>query len=114
MKKAKISYFGIIFWLHLILIIIANISPILFSWHLILIGGIILILQFVFLHGCILTKQQFGKNDDLTFYTVYLEMMGFKPNRKVLKKYLQFVHPFVLLFVALVLQVYLKFEPLLF
>lgn len=47
MKSEKISYFGLIFWFHLTLIIFANLSPILFSWPLISVGAVVLIIQFL-------------------------------------------------------------------
>jgi hypothetical protein len=77
--------FGIIFWTHLILIIAAYLSPILFRWELISIGVLYLIIQQIIWRGCVLTIAQFGKDPYNTFYYKYLTLLGFKPDKKKLK-----------------------------
>jgi hypothetical protein len=104
--------FGIIFWTHLILIIAAYLSPILFRWGLISIGVLYLIIQQIIWRGCVLTIAQFGKDPYNTFYYKYLTLLGFKPDKKKLKFIMTYIMPFLVLLFALFLQIILKFKPL--
>lgn len=106
--------FGFIFWLHLTLIILAYLSPILFNWKLILFGVIILFLQELIFQGCFLTHAQFGKDRYMTFYYRYLILMGFKPNKEKLKFLMAWIMPLIVLDLSLILQILLKFRPLIF
>ena len=106
--------FGFIFWVHLFLILIAYLSPLLFRWQLILIGVIVLFLQWIFFQGCILTHAQFGKDKYMTFYYKYLTLMGISVDKKKLKFLMTWIMPFLVLFVALTLQYYLSFNPLIY
>jgi hypothetical protein len=106
------SKFGIIFWTHLILIITAYLSPILFRWEIIGIGVLYLVIQQIILKGCVLTIAQFGKDPYNTFYYKYLTLLGFKPNKKKLKFIMTYIMPFVVLSLALFLQIILKFQPI--
>ena len=69
MKKE--SDFGLIFWIHLIIILIAYLSPFLFKWQIVIIGAILLYAQEILIDGCILTHARFGKDKDMTFYYPY-------------------------------------------
>jgi hypothetical protein len=100
------NLFGWEFWVHLPLVLIANFSPVLVSWKIIILGTVLLWIQYAIFSGCVLTNKQFGKSNDLTFYTVYLEKMGFRVNRLKFKRYMRYIHPFVLGVVAFVLQYY--------
>jgi hypothetical protein len=104
--------FGIIFWFHLILIVTAYLSPILFRWEIIGIGVLYLLIQQIILKGCVLTIAQFGKDPYNTFYYKYLTLLGFKPNKKKLKFIMAYITPFVVLSFALFLQIILKFQPI--
>ncbi len=113
--KKKENLFGFIFWLHLSLILIAYLSPFLFNYKLILTGIIILFLEYAIFQGCILTNAQFGKKDkNMTFYTIYLEMLGFHFNRKKLKFFIRYIMPFIVLALALIWQVMLGFDVLIY
>jgi len=109
-----IKFIGIIFWSHLILILIAYSSPFLFSWKLILLGVVVLLTQFVVLKKCILTTLQFGDKKYITFYTLYLEKLGLKFNRKKLYILMRYIMPFIVLLVALIWQILLKHKPIFF
>lgn len=105
----KNKLFGFTFYIHLILIIIAYSSPFLFNWKLIALGIIILFIEYFLFEGCILTNIQFGKKQkDLTFYTIYLELLGFKFNRKKLKFFIRYIMPFIVLAISLIWQEILK------
>jgi hypothetical protein len=49
----------------------------------------------------------------MTFYTPYLEKMGLKFNRRKFMIYMKWFHPFVILLMALVIQIGFKYQPLL-
>lgn len=111
--KKNIKLFGVVFWIHLFLIILAYSSPFLFDWKLILIGVIMLLLQFIILKQCVLTTAQFGDEKYMTFYTIYLEILGFKFRRKSIYIFMRYVMPFIVLIIALLYQVIFEFKPLL-
>lgn len=107
--------FGSIFWLHLALIILAYLSPFLINWKIILLGIILLWIEYAVFQGCPLTHAQIGKKDkEITFYTIYLEKMGFNFERKIVKNFFRNIMPFIVLAVAILWQVILGKNPLLF
>ena len=89
-------------------------SPFLFDWKLILIGVIILLLQFIILKQCILTTAQFGDEKYITFYTIYLEMLGFKFKQRNIYIFMRYLMPFIVLIIALLYQVIFGFDALIF
>jgi len=114
MTKQNTKMFGLMFWIHLILIITAYLSPILFNWKYILIGVILLISQYLLFNFDIFNKLQFGKEEYLTFYTKYLEYFGFRPNRKKLRIFMWYIMPFIILIIALIWQIIFDKIPLIF
>jgi hypothetical protein len=106
--------FGIIFWLHLVFILIAYSSPILFRWQLIFFGVLFLFLQQIIFQGCLLTHAQFGKDPYMTFYYRYLTLMGFSVNKKKLKFLMAWIMPLIVFSVSLLLQKVLGIKPLIF
>ncbi|MFH1290838.1 MAG: hypothetical protein ABIH92_05535 [Nanoarchaeota archaeon] len=106
--------FGIIFWLHLILILIADSSPILFRWQLIFFGVVFLFLQQIIFQGCLLTHAQFGKDSYMTFYYKYLKLVGFRVNKKKLKFLMAWIMPVIVFLISILLQKILGIKPLLF
>jgi len=107
----KENLFGLYFWLHLPLVLIANLSFLLADYRLIAFGVCLLLLQFFVLKGCILTIKQFRTYKDMTFYTIYLEKIGFKFNRRKFMLYMKYVHPFVILLLAILIQLGLGYIP---
>jgi len=65
MKQEK--DFGVIFFAHLVIILIAYTSPFFFRWQLIMAGVLFLWLQQIIFQGCVLTHAQFGKDPYMTF-----------------------------------------------
>jgi hypothetical protein len=108
------SNFGLIFWLHLSLILVAYLSPILFNWRLILFVVFLYYMQQLIFNGCILTHSQFGKEQNMTFYYPYLKLIGFNPNKRNLKILMSWFMPMIILYLALFIQIGLEFSPLLF
>jgi len=106
-----ISYFGPIFWIHLILIVLAYSSPFLVSWWLIILGILILWVQYYFAKGDLITQAQFGKDLEMTFYTPYIEKTGLKINRRLFLIFIRYIMPFIVLALATVWQVWLGNRP---
>lgn len=104
MKKSEIKLFGPTFWVHLPLVLLANFSWMIVPWNWIAFWTVILIIQYWIFGGCILTNKQFGKGNDYTFYTPYLEMVGVKLNRGKFKIYARYIHPFVLMSLGFTVQ----------
>ncbi len=112
MKQENIKYFGLVFWIHLILVLFAYLSPFLFNWKLILLGIIILFIQYNLIGGCILNKIQFDKTKDITFLYPYLKMLGLNINPYKFKIFIRYYLPFILLLIAIIWQVLLNKAPL--
>lgn len=103
------------FWAHLFVTLLAWMGPFLFSWYLMVVAYTLVQLQFVFLNRCVMNKgHALEEVDDYTFYAFLLEMVGFQPNRKVVKFITRKMIYVGLALVAVLWQVVLGFEPLLF
>jgi hypothetical protein len=103
------------FWFHLFITLLGWVAPFLVSWYVILPIYAILILQFIFLKKCILNKaHDVGEEDNITFYAVVFELMGFKPNRAQLKFYVRKVFYPALSAFTLFWQLGLGIKPLWF
>lgn len=99
--------------IHFILIVVVWSSPLLFDWKIILAGIVGYYLQIVILKGCILTKLQFGLEDDNTFYFYLLKFLGIELNKRRLKIFLDYILPFSLLFISILIQELYNFKPIL-
>lgn len=96
--------FGIIFWLHLILIIAAWTSPLWVDWQLILLGIVALSIQYVVIGGCYLTFKESGKDRDMTFYYYYLSKKYHRLNKRRVKIFIRYILPVLLLAIAYLIQ----------
>jgi len=65
--KKDVEYFGFIFWLHFILVLSSYLLPFLFNWKIIIVGVILLFIQYLLVGGCALNKVQFVNAKDV-FY----------------------------------------------
>lgn len=110
MKESK--DYGIIFWLHLVINIIFLASFILFSWWIILVGVILLELQFIILKGCILSKAEFGKDEACVPY--YFKKWGFIKDKDKTKIFIRYILPFIILGLAILSQLMFNHQPLVF
>jgi len=99
-------------FLHFILICAVLFSPILFPYQLILVGIALYYIQLGLLGGCYLTKTQFGSYDD-TFYYHVLLFFGIPVSKAKVKFFADKVLPACILILALIIQLVLKFNPLL-
>lgn len=118
MNKKLQGDFGLIFWIHLFLILIFIISPFFFAWQWILLFVFVFILQDKFFKNCVLTKAQLRHRDDiaddeLSFYAYYFKKMGIKINPKKVKKYFAWTLLWLVFIFSLFWQIDLGNAPLL-
>jgi|SRR3989344_651997 len=107
--------FGLIFWLHLAVILLIFASPLLVSWKVILSLIAVYYLQLLIFGGCILTKKQFkGADPDTTFYHYYLTKLGFNLGKRAVSNFVDYCLPWVVFSGALVWQIILSKLPLIF
>lgn len=103
--------FELIFWIHLILIILVYASPFLFNFYLMVFLVLLYYLQIIIFNGCILTEKQFGKREHMTFYYYYLTKIGFKVNKRFLYLLMRWIMPLIILSLSLFLRL-LNYAPL--
>lgn len=101
--------------LHAIIIILIWTSPLFLRWPLIIFGIIAYYLQIIFLGDCILTRRQFDvKKRGVTLYYFVLFKMGFRPDMYRVRFVADYIMPWVILGVAIILQLVLNFHPLIY
>ena len=100
---AKKDY-GIIFWIHLAIIVMALLSPFWLSWEIILIGICLGYMQLFLFKGCIFTRFELGSTEE-TFRGHYFRKIGFKINSKKLKLFFYWIEPIMILSLAIIWQV---------
>lgn len=105
--------FGFWFWVHLALIIPAYLSPFLISWKLIILGVLILQIQYWIIGGCFLTHLEMGKDKNETFLWYYLKKICPDIKPKTAKFIIRVVIPIILIALGLLMQSMFGFSPLL-
>lgn len=108
MEKEK--EFGIFFWLHMLFIVPAYLSPLLVSWKLILAGASVVQIQFWTLGGCVITHWEMGKGK--SFLLHYLRKLNPDLTLAAVKR-ISLTLLISVVIVGFVLQHFLGFEPLL-
>lgn len=107
------SDFGLFFWLHLSLILLAYASWFLFSWWIVITGSIILWIQYWFFKGCILTQFHLGKSEgDSAFVSYYFEKINISFDRNKLTFFIHHMVPLILILLTIIWQILLNKEPL--
>ncbi len=106
--------FGIYFWLHLLVLIPAYISPLLFDWKLVILGSALLEIQYYLIGGCFLTHLQLGKDKNETFVWYYLHKIFPSMDAAKTKFIVRIIVPVVLITAAFILQVQYNFKPLIY
>ena len=89
--------------LHLSLILCAYSSPFWLDWRLILFGILLYYAQNMISGGCILTKAQFGSNQE-GFYYHYLKKLGLRLDQRQTNFVVDYVIPVIILSVAILCQ----------
>lgn len=114
----KGSTLNLAYWLHLLLVILAWTGPFLFSWQLMVAGYTIIMLQFLILKKCVVNNMHdLDDSGYYIFYTFLLEQVGIYLSEKGQKRLYIFIRRLLyplLSIVAILWQVYLGFEPLIF
>jgi hypothetical protein len=90
-------------FLHLGLILCAYFSPVWLDWRLILIGILLYSAQNIILGGCILTRAQFGSNEE-GFYYHYLKKLGIRLNKRQTNLLVDYIIPVIIFSTAIVYQ----------
>ena len=106
------SDYGLIFWVHFLLVVMIYLSPFLFKWGIIVLFTVLYYLQLLIVGECVLTKIQFN-DKDITFYNYYLNKIGLRISRKKMSVILTFIIPVIILLITIIWQVTLKKTPLL-
>ena len=108
-KKRRIRFI-----IHLILIILAWLSPFYLNYKIIAFLVILYYIQIIIFKSCLLTTAQFKENaSEMTMYTHSLEKLGFKINRKRLKFISSWIIPLIILFIAIIFQILLNLPTIL-
>ena len=94
----------IVIVLHIIVILLAYSAPFWLDWRLVALGVIVNYIQILIIGGCVLSHVQF-EDKGQTFHEWYLKKSGVKVNRKILNRVLRYIVPFVLLGLAVLIQV---------
>ena len=115
-KVNKIIFgdFGIVFFLHLALILIFYFSPFIFSWKIIIFFLLYICFQEVFFQGCLLSFFQFGRERRKLpfFHFYYLGKMGINLNKKSFNFILVWLVPTGIFIFSLVWQEVFSQKPL--
>jgi hypothetical protein len=109
------SQFGLVFWAHLFITILAWVAPFLFWFPLPIAAYTVVMLQFFVFGRCLMNRQHaLTEDDDMTFYAHVFELMGFKPHRGRLKFFIRRMLYPILAFTTYLWQVVLGYKALLF
>jgi hypothetical protein len=103
--------FGLIFWIHLFLILFSYLSFLYIDWKIIFIGVVLLQLYYFFRGGCDLTFKEFGKDKNITFVWYYLNKIFPKLDQRKTRYFVRFFLPIALILVSAYSQVVLDFKP---
>lgn len=111
--------FGLIFWVHLLVIILYISTPFWLAWQSIFIIAALFYLQTLLFKNCLLTNAQLkGKEDvaehERSFYVYYFKKMGLKFNPAWVKKYFSYSLLWTIFVVALIWQLSLDNRSYLF
>lgn len=114
-KTSTLPKFNLAFWFHLLITLLAWLGPFLFSWYLMVSAYGIVLLQFLIFNRCLLNAAHDLDNDnDNTFYAHLFELLGFQPNKKVLRLWVRRYVYLILAAFTLFWQLGLDQAPLLF
>ncbi|MEK6892689.1 MAG: hypothetical protein AABX07_00635 [Nanoarchaeota archaeon] len=108
--KKKRKDFGMVFWMHLVLVLIYYLTPFLFSWKIVILIALFILLQYKFLGDCFLTNLEF-QQEDKTFFEHYLNKIGISISKKNIDFIAKYIVPFVLPAIAIIWQVLLRHAP---
>lgn len=105
--------FGPIFWLHSTLELLEWFSFLLIDWQIILALLVLLQIQYWVLGGCVLAHVELGKDKDYTFTWYYLVKIFPNLDPKRTTFVLRYVIPILVLALAIYLQIFVGYKPVL-
>lgn len=117
---SKIDHdFGIIFWLHLLFIILFILTPFLVPYYIVFLLVVLFYIQNGLFKNCVLTKAQLRSRenvleDELSFYAYYFKKMGLRVNPKKIKKYFSWSLLWIIFIFSIFWQIDLGNSPLWF
>ena len=103
--------FSLVFWLHILVMLLCATVPFWLDWKLVIVGFVLLHIQWFILGGCFLTFLETGKDPEMSFEYYYLSKLWPWLNKKILKNISLYVTPTIILALALFFQIYLGWEP---
>jgi hypothetical protein len=104
--------FGVIFWVHIMICLIFATTPLWLDWKLVIVGFVLLHIQWFVLGGCFLTFLETGRDRDMSFEYYYLSKIWPGLNKKILKNISLYGTPTLIVVLALFFQIYLDLKPL--
>ena len=105
--------YGAIFWLHTTLELLEWFSFLLIDWQILLALLILLEIQYSVLGGCVLAHIELGKDKNYTFTWYYLVKIFPNLDPKKTTFVLRVIVPFLILVLAIYLQVFVGYKPVL-
>ncbi len=106
--------FGLIFWAHLLVILLWYISPLFLTWYWLLFGTALSYLQGIIIGGCILSHKQFGEDSGETFWRYYLNKLGLNMSKRAAKIVFFWLEPVAIPLIAFIIQDIYYVIPILF
>ena len=108
--------FGLLFWVHLLVILIYISTPFWLGWQWVLLIVTLFYLQNALFKNCVLTKAQLDERGDVdeserSFYSYYFKKMGLSVNAKWVKKYFAYSLVWTVFGVSLLWQIVFNFKP---
>ena len=116
-QYTKKELFGFWFWMHIFIELILFSAFFLVSWWWVLIGVILLEVQFLIFGTCVLNKFQFKSDSeqrDLVFLYPYFKMIGWDVSLRKFQIFMKYIAPGGVLVLALLWQIVLGHLPVLF
>ncbi|MBT4516602.1 MAG: hypothetical protein HOC78_01790 [Candidatus Komeilibacteria bacterium] len=108
--------YGLIFWIHLLVILAYLITPFVLGWQWIFLIVALFYLQNLLFKNCVLTKAQLDERGDVdeserSFYSYYFKKIGLKVNSKWVKKYFAYSLMWTVFAVSLIWQLAFNYTP---
>jgi len=108
--------FGLLFWIHLLVILLYVSTPIWLGWQWIILLVILFYLQNLLFKNCLLTKAQLDNRGDVdeserSFYAYYFKKAGLRVNARWVKKYFAYSLLWTVFIISFIWQLVLDKAP---
>ena len=108
----KPEYFKLIFWVHLLFVILSYFSFLWLDWKVVVAGAVVLRIYHALRGGCDLTFIEFDKNSDVTFVGYYLKKIFPSIELKTSKFVVRNIVPIVVAGMAFIIQYIFGYIPI--